>query len=195
LQQLLERLERHLPTANLLIVSGSLPPGIPDDAYAHMIELARRYHIPTLADIHSEPLRQGLIKPNLAEFQQLLGRETATLDERAAASRDFQGAAAEVIALSMDQEGLLLTGSAGQWLLRPPPTTIHLPQGTGINVIGCGDALVGALAFQYCQTRDLLNAAKLGLAAAHANLGTYGVPEIDPALVWSLSRQVILEML
>jgi 1-phosphofructokinase family hexose kinase len=201
LQQLLERLERHLPTAKILIVSGSLPPGLPADAYAHMIELARRYHIPTLADIHSEPLRQALpsrpwlIKPNLAEFHGLVGRETATLEERAAVSRDFQGAVAEVIALSMDKEGLLLTGPAGQWLLLPPATTIHLPEGSGINAIGCGDAVVGALAFQYCQTGDLMSAAKLGLAAAHANLGTYGVPELDPALVWQISLQVAVEAL
>jgi fructose-1-phosphate kinase PfkB-like protein len=174
---------------------------MPDDAYAHMIELARRYHIPTLADIHSEPLRQALpsrpwlIKPNLAEFHGLLGRETATLEERAAASRDFQGAVAEVIALSMDKDGLLLTEPAGQWLLRPPTTTIHLPEGAGINAIGCGDALVGALAFQFCQTGGLIGAAKLGLAAAHANLGTYGVPEIDPARVWQLSLQVTVEAL
>jgi 1-phosphofructokinase family hexose kinase len=201
LGQLLERLERHLPTATLLIVSGSLPPGMPDDAYAQMIELARRYHIPTLADIHSEPLRQALpsrpwlIKPNLAEFHQLLGRETVTLPERAAASRDLQGAAAEVIALSMDKAGLLLTGPAGQWLLRPPTTAVHLPEGAGLNTIGCGDALIGAMAFQFGQTGDLINAAKLGLAAAHANLGTYGVPEIDPALVWQLSRQVTVDAL
>lgn len=199
LRQLLEYLERHLPTAKLLIVSGSLPPGMPADAYVHMIELARRYHIPTLADIHSEPLRQALpswpwlIKPNLAEFHGLLARETATLAERAAASRELREAVAEVIALSMDKDGLLLTEPAGQWLLRPPASPIHLPDGAGINVIGCGDALVGALAFQFCQTGDLIEAAKLGLAAAHANLGTYGVPEIDPALAWQLSRQVTVE--
>lgn len=201
LRQLLEHLERHLPTAKLLIVSGSLPPGMPADAYAQMIELARRYHIPTLADIHSEPLRQALrsrpwlIKPNLAEFHQLLGRETVTLEERVATSRDVRGAVAEVIGLSMDKDGLLLTEPAGQWLLRPPTTTIHLPEGAGINVIGCGDALVGALAFQFCQTGNLMSAAKLGLAAAHVNLGTYGVPEIDPALVWQLSLQVTVEAL
>lgn len=201
LWQLLERLERYLPTAQLLIVSGSLPPGLPADTYTQMIELAHRYQISTLADIHSEPLRQALpsrpwlIKPNLAEFHQLLGRETFTLDERVAVSRELQGAVAEVIALSMDKEGLLLTGPVGQWLLRPPATPIHLPEGIGINVIGCGDALVGALAFHYCQTGDLIAAAQLGLAAAHANLGTYGVPEIEPALVWQLSLQVTVQPL
>jgi fructose-1-phosphate kinase PfkB-like protein len=95
----------------------------------------------------------------------------------------------------MDKAGLLLTGPAGQWLLRPPTTAVHLPEGAGLNTIGCGDALIGAMAFQFGQTGDLINAAKLGLAAAHANLGTYGVPEIDLALVWQLSRQVTAEAL
>jgi 1-phosphofructokinase family hexose kinase len=201
LDELLERMDRHLPGAEMLIVSGSLPPGLPDDAYARMIDLARRYGVPTLADIHSEPLRQAarrlpwMIKPNLDEFHGLVGRVTSSLDERARLCRELQGTLSETIALSMSGEGLLLTGPGSQWLLHPPVVDIHLPDGPGINVVGSGDALVGALAYQYCQTGDLLDAAKMGLAAAHANLGTYGISMIDPELVRTLAEQVTAEPL
>lgn len=194
--EFLHRIESYLTKAELLILSGSLPPGLPVDIYADMIELARQHRVQTLADIHSEPLLKALsfapwmIKPNLSEFHKLIGRTTTNLDELSRASRDLCRDIGIVLALSMSEAGLLLTTSEGQWLLTPPPIKMHLPDGRGQNVIGCGDALVGALAYEYCRSGDLVTAAALGLAAAHFNLGTFGVPEIDAQQVHELAKDV-----
>jgi 1-phosphofructokinase family hexose kinase len=198
---LLARLEFHLPDSELLIISGSLPPGLPIEIYSDMIELARRHHVHTLADIHSESLKMALphkpwlIKPNLAEFHELIGHHTHSLTERVKASRDFYRETEIALALSMSEEGLLLASAEGQYLLPPPTIKMHLPDGLGQNVIGCGDALVGALAYEYCRSGDLLAAAKLGVAAAHFNLGTFGVPEIDAKQVWELSENIQIKKL
>jgi 1-phosphofructokinase family hexose kinase len=189
---LLARLEIHLPNAKLLILSGSLPPGIPVEIYSDMIKMAKHYNVQTLADIHSEPLRLALpfkpwlIKPNLAEFHELIGHESHTLAERLHASRDFCRETGITLALSMSEAGLLMSTPDEQHLLPPPSIKMHLPGGRGQNVIGCGDALVGALAYEYCRSRDILAAAKLGVAAAHFNLSTFGVPEIEAEQVGEL---------
>jgi 1-phosphofructokinase family hexose kinase len=193
---ILDRLKIYLPSADLLILSGSLPPGIPIEIYSEMIEMARHYHVQTLADIHSKPLRAALpfkpwlIKPNLIEFHQLIGFDTNTINERVQASRAFCKETNIALALSMAADGLLLTNSEEQYLLKPPDLRMHLPDGAGQNVIGCGDALVGALAYEYCRSKDILAAARLGLAAAHVNLSTFGVPEIDAAKVRDLFEQI-----
>jgi 1-phosphofructokinase len=180
---------------------GSLPPGLPRDIIPHMIDLARHYDVQTLADIHSDPLRLSLrvapwlIKPNLAEFHELMGYDTDNISDRVRASRDFCRETGIALALSMSENGLLLTTSSEQYLLPPPPIEIHLPDGPGRNVIGCGDALVGALAYEYSRSKDLLAAAKFGVAAAHCNLGTYGVPEIDAEQVRELSKEVQSEVI
>jgi len=198
---LLSRLERYLPNAELVILSGSLPPGLPADLYSDMIELARRYKVLTLADIHSEPLRKAisvkpwLIKPNLSEFHELINQITQNISERMEASRDFCRKTGIVLALSMSGDGLLLTAPHGQWLLTPPVMKMHLPDGSGQNVIGCGDALVGAMAYEYCRSENLLEAAKIGLAAAHLNLSTFGVPEIDAWQVRELAKRVQVQNL
>jgi 1-phosphofructokinase family hexose kinase len=201
LARLMDCLQTNLAGCEMLIVSGSLPPGIPAEAYADMIELAWSRGVKTLADIHSESLKWGirarpwLIKPNLHEFHQLLGRRTHGLDELASACRTLYAETGTLIALSMERQGLLLTAAEGQWRLHPPAEAVHLPDGAGINVIGCGDALVGALAYEYYHTGDLLSAARLGLAAAHVNLGTYGSPQIDPARAHALAQQVEVQTL
>ena len=198
---LLARLKTYLPGAELLILSGSLPPGLSFDLYSEMIELARLHNVQTLADIHSEPLlnilpfKPWLIKPNLAEFHELIGHETHNLTERLQASRYFCRETEIVLALSMAQDGLLLASSDDQYLLTPPSIKMHLPDGLGQNVIGCGDALVGAMAYEYCRSKDLLAAAKLGLAAAHFNLSTFGTPEIHAEQVWNLCGHIQIEKL
>jgi 1-phosphofructokinase family hexose kinase len=193
---LLMHLEIHLHAAELLILSGSLPPGLPSSTYAEMIRLAERYRIPVLADIHSEPLREAvplrpwLLKPNLAEFHELIGSKTYDMQERVQASHELCQRTGIILALSMAEAGVLLTTPDEQWLLTPPSVPMYLQEGHGQNVIGCGDALVGALAYEYCQTRDILSGARLGLAAAHFNLSTPGVPEINAAQVRELMKHV-----
>jgi 1-phosphofructokinase family hexose kinase len=196
LSELLKLLGAHLTQAELLILSGSLPPGLPADSYARMIDLAKVAGAPVLLDAHSEPLhlalssRPWMIKPNLAEFHALIGSESTNLAERAEASRELSRRDGLVVALSMGVEGLLLTTPDGQWGLSPPESGVHLPGGAGRNTIGCGDALVGALTAEYSLTGDLLAAAKLGVAAAHQNLGTLGVPEVEPKEVRRLVKEV-----
>jgi fructose-1-phosphate kinase PfkB-like protein len=90
----------------------------------------------------------------------------------------------------MGVDGLLLTTPDDQWRLSAPGWAVHLPGGAGRNSIGCGDALVGAFTAEYSRTGDLLSAAKLGVAAAHQNLGTLGVPEVDPEEVRRLVKEV-----
>jgi fructose-1-phosphate kinase PfkB-like protein len=198
LPALLARLEQYLPKAEMLIISGSLPLGFPTAGYVDMMELAQRHRVLTLADLHGEQLRQiighkpWLIKPSLAEFNELIGHKTSGLHERALLCQTLCRDSGAIIALSMSADGLLMTGPGGQWLLKPPDISAHLPGGRGRNVIGCGDALVGALAYEYCNTQDLLAAAKLGVAAAHYNLGTFGVPEIDAEGTRLLTRSVDL---
>ncbi|HVN53297.1 MAG TPA: 1-phosphofructokinase family hexose kinase [Anaerolineaceae bacterium] len=199
LDRLLDRLRTYLPQAELLVLSGSLPPGFPADAYARMIGLAWEAGVRALVDAHSEPLRLALegrpwlIKPNLAEFHDLVGRETTSPAERWEASRELAREYGLAVALSMAGEGMLLTTPEEQWRLLPPEVEMRLPGGTGRNSIGCGDALVGALAAEFCRSGDLLRAACRGMAAAHQNLETFGVPEVDPERVGELVGKVSVE--
>ena len=76
--------ERAASGAAVVVLSGSLPPGLPDDAYAGLTAIAAGAGVPVILDASGAPLRLGaaagpaLIKPNLAELEALAGRELRT---------------------------------------------------------------------------------------------------------------------
>ena len=63
-----------------VVLSGSLPPGLPAGCYAELIAMAARAGVPVLLDAHGEALRLGaaagpeIVKPNLAELEMFAGR-------------------------------------------------------------------------------------------------------------------------
>ena len=82
-----------LAGATAVVLSGSLPPGIPASTYADLIALAAAAGVPTLLDTSGEALVLGaaagpeIVKPNLAEL-------LATADRRMTATTPEEGSAA-----------------------------------------------------------------------------------------------------
>src|SRR5712691_141568 len=62
-----------------LVASGSLPPGVPDDFYASVVEATRGIGAKVIVDTSGAPLKRALdagvylIKPNLREMRELIG--------------------------------------------------------------------------------------------------------------------------
>ena len=63
-----------------VVLSGSLPPGLPPGTYAELSTMASAAGVPVLLDAHGEALRLGaaagpaIVKPNLAELETFAGR-------------------------------------------------------------------------------------------------------------------------
>ncbi|MEO3767190.1 1-phosphofructokinase family hexose kinase [Streptomyces sp. B8F3] len=118
---------------------GSLPPGVPVDAYAELVRATHAAGVPVLLDTSGEPLRRGvaagpdLVKPNAEELAQLTG---ATEPLRAADDARRRGAHAVVASLGAD--GLLAVTADGTWRAAPPR---HVPG----NPTGAGDSAVAGL--------------------------------------------------
>lgn len=86
LDRLLDLLERYAGQAWGLICAGSLPPGLPPDAYARVIRYARQRELVTLLDTSGEALRQGVAGlPHILKINQ---DELAFLEAAPAAGRD-----------------------------------------------------------------------------------------------------------
>jgi tagatose 6-phosphate kinase len=122
--------------ADVVVLSGSLPPGLPDHAYAQLIGTATT---PAILDASGAPLLAGVaagprvIKPNADEVA-----VTGVTDPLDAARRLREQGAGAVVA-SRGADGLLAVTGDGSWRAAPPEPLRG-------NPTGAGDACVAALA-------------------------------------------------
>ncbi|MGH3069947.1 MAG: 1-phosphofructokinase family hexose kinase [Streptosporangiaceae bacterium] len=164
-----------------VVLSGSLPPGLPPGAYAELTTMAAAAGVPVLLDAHGEALRLGaaarpaIVKPNLAELEAFAGRPlsgaagpgAAGVDRAAvaAAARELRAAGAEAVVVSLGAEGLHADTRDGCWEAVPPAVVAG-------NATGAGDAAAAGLAHGLARGRPwderLRHAVALGTASAMA---------------------------
>ena len=127
-----------------VVLSGSLPPGLPTNAYATLIAIATERRVRTVLDADGEALSEGLrarpnlVKPNAAELQSFIGRATGSPGEVWEAVAAMRAAGAEAIVASLGPEGMIAETTDGRWRVKPPERIDG-------NPIGAGDAAVAAL--------------------------------------------------
>jgi tagatose 6-phosphate kinase len=124
----------------LVVLSGSLPPAVPVDAYAELIEAARAHDVRTILDSDGPaltsalPARPDIVKPNRHELARATG--TSNLQRGAQALLD---AGARAVVVSDGPAGMLAMSRTQTLSARPPEVT-------AVNPTGAGDAAVAALA-------------------------------------------------
>ena len=142
-----------LADARAVVLSGSLPPGTPTDAYAELCRRAGDAGVPAILDADGEALRAGLagrpavIKPNREE----LARVAEGVEDTLAAARQLQTAGADSVVVSLGAEGMLAVTPDGIWRAAPSERVAG-------NPTGAGDAAVAALAAGLVEGRTVARA-------------------------------------
>jgi tagatose 6-phosphate kinase len=131
-----EQVHLLLPDASVLVLSGSLPPGLPATAYAQLIRAAVRAGVPVILDAAGAPLRAGVaagpnvVKPNSTELAEVTG-----LPDPLAAAEALRAAGAQVVVASLGPEGLLAVTPDGTFHAGPPEPLAGNPTGAGDSVV------------------------------------------------------------
>jgi 6-phosphofructokinase 2 len=154
--------------ADWLIASGSLPNGLPVDAYAQVAQLAARRGHRFVLDTHGKPLRAALhhgitlLKPSLGELEGLLGRKLPDprMQEAEAMALVREGAA-DMVAVSLGEDGALLATRDGVLRMASPPIRVQ-------TAVGAGDSFLGAMVLAMAQKRSAEEALRWGMAAGAA---------------------------
>ncbi|NLE64919.1 MAG: hypothetical protein GX606_03270 [Elusimicrobia bacterium] len=126
-----------------LLLSGSLPPGLPVDIYAAMITMARTRGVPAFLDASGEALRRGIrarpfgVKINRAEAEGLLGVCISGPSAWPGALRALLRSGVQIAAVTLGAEGMIAAGPFGAVHVRGLPLE-------GFSV-GCGDAALAGL--------------------------------------------------
>jgi 1-phosphofructokinase family hexose kinase len=154
-------------TATVAVLTGSLPPGMPADAYSRVVAALPDTRV--IVDASGELLRQALaarpfaIKPNRQEAEAAAGIRIDSVADAAAAVRILseKGVALAIISLGAD-------GAVAWWNGRVCHAAAQAP--AVANEVGAGDCLVGAIAAAIARGDDIFDAIRLGVAAGTAKV-------------------------
>lgn len=162
----LAALENH--DFDYVVASGSLPRGLPTDAYHRVIDIAARKHARVILDTSGAALRATLdkgvflVKPSLGELEGLFGQQFRDPGAAEAAARELvEVGHAEIVAVSFGRDGALLVSKNGTWRLTPPPIEAR-------SAVGAGDSFVAAMTVAIVQGRPLDAALAYAVAAGTA---------------------------
>lgn len=137
-----------LAEAQWVVFSGSLPKGLPVDFYVSLIALCQEAGVGVLLDTSGASLeavlessaRPNLIKPNLEELSQLVGREVSLdLADLKALLAHERFAGIDWIVVSLGAAGAFAKHGDNYYRVRIPKIEV-------VNPVGSGDSTVAGLA-------------------------------------------------
>jgi len=183
-----------LPVApRYVVLSGSLPPGVPADFYARVAALMRPRGSRLVLDASGPALAAALqtgvhiVKPSLRELRELTGQPLEGVAQwRDAARQLVQTGQAEAVVLSLGARGALLATIEGTWFAPALPVPVS-------TTVGAGDSFVGGMLHALAGGSLLRDAFGRGVAAAAAALLSSGTGLCRPADVERLSHDVVLQ--
>ena len=184
---LLELLDHALAEAGndapIVTISGGVPTGAPDDAFAQAVHLAHGRGARVLLDAYGPGLdlslleRPELVKVNVVEATASSGVEPNIGLEALAVGLCSRGARSAVV--TDGPRGAFLHGSDASRRI-PPPSVV------GAYPTGSGDAFLAGVAVGLAVGQDLVESVIIGADAAAANALCPGGGELDPRLTADL---------
>ena len=174
-----------------LIASGSLPHGVPDDAYAQVARIAARRGQRFVLDSSGVALKaaldQGgleLVKPSLNELEHVLGcelKDPARQDAEAMAL--VRRGTARLIAVTLGRDGALLATPDG--VLRMPAMDVPMR-----SSVGAGDAFLAATTLALARGCTPREALAWGTAAGATTITCAGTARLRRADVEARYREL-----
>ena len=182
----------HAENSDYLILSGSLPPGCPDDYYRTLINAVDGLGCRCVLDADGDRLRLGLearpfmIKPNRFELESMAGHSLDTLEAVRDAARKYIRMGVEVVAVSLGEDGAMIL--QGKEALYAKRLNIEVK-----STVGAGDSMVAGLVAGFMAERPLEETFRMGMACATARCMTEGYRIIDRTVYKALMDMVVIE--
>ena len=161
---------------SLLVISGSLPPGISVENLTQLVKNAQQHGLRCIVDSSGDALAAALdvgnielVKPNQKELSALVQRDLSQPDDvRLAAQELIRSGKVQRVVVSLGAQGALGVDMNGSVQVVPPPMKSQ-------STVGAGDSMVGAMTLRLAENASLEDMVRFGVAAGSAatiNQGT-----------------------
>ena len=183
------KMRRIRPSPDLIVMGGSLPPGIPPNVYYSIIIEAKTFGVRTILDSEGQWLAEGikaqpyLVKPNVKEAEGLLGRKLADEDAIIKGALDIVDMGVEIAVISRGKDGIIAATDKEVISAVPPEVKVK-------SAVGAGDCTIAGLALKLANEESLTKACRLAAALGTAAVLTPGTELARRADVVELLPQV-----
>jgi 6-phosphofructokinase 2 len=184
-----KKMLRISPSPDLIVAGGSVPPGIPNDVYYTIIMEAKAFGVRTILDSDGQWLAEGvkakpyLIKPNVQEAEELLGRELPTEEAIIKAALDIVDMGIEIAVISRGKDGIIAATKKEIVKAVPPEVKVK-------SAVGAGDCTIAGLALKLANEKPLAEACRLAVAMGTAAVLTPGTELAHRSDVENLLPQI-----
>jgi len=150
-----------------VVVGGSLPVGVPSDAYRQIIEVVQARGARAVLDADGPGLKSGLqakpfaIKPNVKELRRLTGKPLRSESDILGAAERVHRAGVEVVMVSRGAKGIVLVSRQERYRAIPPAVTVR-------STVGAGDSTVAGFVFTHAAGKGLDAFVRVATAAGTA---------------------------
>lgn len=164
--------------AKTVVLAGSLPAGMPATIYRDLTAHIKAKGCQVVLDASGPSFAAALeaapdvIKPNIDELGELVGRKLSTEREVVEAARQATGGRVALIVVSMGADGAIFI--AGNDVLRAIP-----PKAVVRSTVGAGDAMVSGIIDAQSRGKSLADMARLATGFSLGALGEIG-PHLPP---------------
>ena len=172
-EALLEKVEELLEQCSILVLSGSIPPGVPTDIYGTLIRMAHRKNVKTVLDAAGEPFLLGLkekpclIKPNDFELAQAFPGETKAGKTPLEIARNIIRDGVSYVCVSMGGDGALFVDESHAYQASPLPIEVK-------GLTGAGDSMVAGMCCALHKGLDAREMLRYACAAAAGSVRLEG---------------------
>lgn len=165
----MEILEKQLEESTILVVNGSVPPGVPVDIYKRMIEIGNKKSVKVIMDASGSLLQEGikakpfLIKPNEEELSLTYNRKLNSLDDVVELARKVVKEGVHYVCVSRGSSGAIFVTESTTYVAAPLSLEVK-------GVQGAGDSMVAGFCYALQQGMDDETIFRHGVACASASL-------------------------
>lgn len=162
-----------LEEKDILVLSGSVPNGVPDNIYEEICKKVKDKNIKVVVDSTGELLvntlkyRPYLIKPNQQELEEIFGIKITSQDEALKYAKQLQIKGAKNVIVSMGSDGAVLLDENGYSYKMKALNTEN-----AVNTVGAGDSMVAGFLAGHEMFNNYEKALEIGVAAATATTNT-----------------------
>lgn len=173
--RLIDKVKELSKSSEVVVLSGGIPRGLDESYYADILKAVAPNAI-KVVDATGNKLQAALkvgvdlVKPNLDELENTIGRQVTTREEILEGCRELISKGAKAVLLSMGKDGAILTNGTRSYYCKTKNVAVN-------STVGAGDSMLAGAVISMVKGASMPEILRAGVAAGTAAVTTFDESE------------------